>query len=86
MSMGPPQRIDPTTCCTSSKRLTTELNLISSVAEHPFLVRWVIRSIPHGGSTELFLVQAMLHNSKRALAANQRVMLSEWSFTMSNAT
>ena len=28
----------------------------SSVVECPLMVRWIIRSIPHGGPTELFLV------------------------------
>ena len=30
----------------------------SSLVEHPLMVQWVIRSIPHGGPTELFLVPA----------------------------
>ena len=35
-------------CCTYS----------SSVVEHPLMVRWVIRSIPHGEPIELFVIPA----------------------------
>ena len=30
----------------------------SSMVEHPIMVRWVFRSIPHGGLIDLFLVPA----------------------------
>ena len=29
------------------------------MVKHPFMVRWVIGSISHGGSTELFLIPAL---------------------------
>ena len=32
------------------------------MVEHLFMISWVIGSIPHGGSMELFLIQPVLHN------------------------
>ena len=34
----------------------------SYIVEHPLTVRWVIRSIPHRGPIQLFLVSAMLYD------------------------
>ena len=33
----------------------------SSVVERPLMVRWVVRSIPHGERIEIFLVEAVFH-------------------------
>ena len=66
------------------------------MVKQPLMVRWVVRSIFHCETTELFLVPAILSVGwiiyKRTLAANQRVAhvvaaagflsLSEWSFTV----
>ena len=42
--------------------MVSEQTYSSSVVERPLMERWVIRSIPHGGPTELFSFQPVLQN------------------------
>ena len=47
-------------CCCGSNSFRLGARC-SSVVERPLIVSWVVGSIPHGGPSELFLVQPVLH-------------------------
>ena len=35
---------------------------LNSIVEHLLMVHWIVISIPHGGSIELFHIPSVLHN------------------------